>query len=541
MTHLNVAVIDDGINEAIYAIGTLLHNIEINRDLSIQQRRLSDPEASSHGTICAAIIKKYAPTIALSSVRILNRDCRGLPSQLVTAINWCLKNEVHVINLSLGSIHPADYQAIKKVINQAYNQGIIIVSACNNRNIYTYPASFSTVIGVKRDLTLSEGEFRFHDYPFDGIEITACGCHTLITSNGMPEYIHQANSYAAPLITAQVCNLMQSSGTKLSLEEIKFGLYKKAVNCSKFYDPYLTRTIDWVQKSQFIYLEPAGYAVEHCLPTDTTNKLKIKCEDVEDGVVKTIDFLIENKSNILDKDTITVLSPTEQRCLGLDNLYEYCCTIKSNLIFLDNCDAPPELRETNRGVKFWHPTMYHHFYQINYNNPIDKNHDDQTPVVIVYNFSHKSIVPFLHCLQCCFTKDGYRSIGVTDAVEGICYNLELLPKNLNNMFKYGSNSFLTPYIATHHPDIVILGVTLCGDKSLLAGIDEHVRPDIRVIVSDDSTAYNHIQFAKNEFTNSLLDKSSLINLELHQDFNTFDHWTLKQIYSDILERFKNDY
>jgi hypothetical protein len=68
---IRVAGIDDGISETLYNIGRLDFDIEINHGLSADKRREYNPFLASHGTTCAAIIKKYAPNARLGSIKIL--------------------------------------------------------------------------------------------------------------------------------------------------------------------------------------------------------------------------------------------------------------------------------------------------------------------------------------------------------------------------------------------------------------------------------------------------------------------------------------
>ncbi len=58
---INIAIIDDGVNENLYNTGVLKYNIEITPNLMIRERKKYDRYKSSHGTICAAIIKNICP------------------------------------------------------------------------------------------------------------------------------------------------------------------------------------------------------------------------------------------------------------------------------------------------------------------------------------------------------------------------------------------------------------------------------------------------------------------------------------------------
>ncbi len=229
---INIAVIDDGINEELYQTGRLVHNLEITHDLIVRERAGYDPLLPSHGTICAAIIKKYSPEAVISSVKILNSESRtGMKAQLIRALQWCVDNRISIVNLSLGTIDYRDFAQVKEVVEYACEKNLIIVAACNNRNIYTCPASFERVIGVKCDLTgvLNEGEYTFNSDCMDGIDITAFAKHNLKKYDGTEKETSQCNSYAAPLVTAHVYNLIKNNAN-MTPSKIKGELQKTAHN-----------------------------------------------------------------------------------------------------------------------------------------------------------------------------------------------------------------------------------------------------------------------------------------------------------------------
>lgn len=227
---IQIAIIDDGIDEKQFDIGELNHNIEINRKLEIQPRMVSSPYQKSHGTICAAIIRKYLPDVQLSSVKILNENWTSTRDQFVKAIEWCVVNKIKLINISLGTVEYNDFCLLYRCIKYAYGNGVIIVAACSNDNRYTCPASLEYAIGVKCDLTgrLLEDEYIYNPFPLDGIEFTANSLH-VIYNNQNAQFTSFGNSYAAPLITCLVYKML-SKNPNLSLLEIKKELIKNAAN-----------------------------------------------------------------------------------------------------------------------------------------------------------------------------------------------------------------------------------------------------------------------------------------------------------------------
>lgn len=229
---VNIAVIDDGVNEAVYPVGELAYSIEVTPELKVENRGTHNIFEPSHGTTCAAIIKKYYADGVFSSVKVLNdHSGKGMAAQLVQGIRWCLEKEVQVISLSLGTVDYRDFGELEKVVNTAFEKGIILVAACNNKDIYTCPASLAKVIGVKssKSVRLKEGEYLYHRDPLDGIEVTGCCEHKLTAMTGEETITPLCNSFAAPMITAEVCRIMENY-PGIPLEKLKQELCKSAVN-----------------------------------------------------------------------------------------------------------------------------------------------------------------------------------------------------------------------------------------------------------------------------------------------------------------------
>ncbi len=243
MDKQHIIIVDDGINQNLYDTGELKHNIQITPELHIHERVDYDPFLPSHGTTCAAIIKKYAPDAILSSVKILNDDSnKGMKTQLIRALEWCVENDIRLINLSLGTIDYKDFIEIEKAVKYASENGVIIVAACNNRNVFTCPASLENVVGVKCDTSgiLKGKKYIYTSFPLDGIDITACGSHDLVKYSGESKITSSCNSFATPAITALVYNIIKSN-PNIGLNDLKEVLKQNSVDSKQMeYSTYIT-------------------------------------------------------------------------------------------------------------------------------------------------------------------------------------------------------------------------------------------------------------------------------------------------------------
>lgn len=244
MSLINVAVIDNGIDERKYSIGCLHFDHEIDEEQHVIRNSSYNKSAAEHGTICAGIIRKYASSALISSIKVTNTsNGRAKKEQMIKALNYCAENGIKIASVSIGTRMPFDFEEVNKCIKDITQEGLIIVAACSNCNQYTLPACSPDVIGVRCHRFYIDDMYRFNMHPFDGVDISASARHKL---EGNHNHTGISNSYAAPLIAAKVHNILLQN-PKLNLEEIKYELYKKAVNydVSK-YNAYACMNTDYI-------------------------------------------------------------------------------------------------------------------------------------------------------------------------------------------------------------------------------------------------------------------------------------------------------
>lgn len=242
-----VALLDDGVH-TIHP--DLVASVEVTDELQIAAYD-SKPGRESHGTVCYRIIKKYAPSCTICSVKILDDHTRCCNvNKLIAGLQWAASQGVPIVHLSLGSIEYEDFSLIRRQINEMTAKGIVIVAACNNRNIVTYPASMFSVIGVKADASLKDDEYGYEQDCLDGIPFSASSRHLLRKEGGKnPFYFSPiANSYAAPVVTAAVCNLLLESPF-IDMQDLFFRLYQRSNKKRANYQPPYYRPDGIVQKA----------------------------------------------------------------------------------------------------------------------------------------------------------------------------------------------------------------------------------------------------------------------------------------------------
>lgn len=232
---IHVCVIDDGICE---------NEIDLFRNIQIRDGRVVDflnvCKSNSHGTGCAKVIEKNAEKdIIISSVSILNGQYKGNVHSLYLALEWCIKNDVDIINLSLGSVFFKDKEILLNIVNRCAEKGIIIVSATCNEGYTTYPASFTNVLGVKAFKENGKNGCAIRYDTNLGFGLFETKGNERISIGNVEKTTNWCNSIAAPHITAEIINIYERGMNVIEIRNM-FTDNLLEINCFE---------IDWVSKA----------------------------------------------------------------------------------------------------------------------------------------------------------------------------------------------------------------------------------------------------------------------------------------------------
>ncbi|MFZ5986132.1 MAG: S8 family serine peptidase [Bacillota bacterium] len=491
---ISIAIIDDGINEKYFNTGPLRHNIEVTQELQVVDRCEYDSLSPSHGAVCAAVIKKYASVDSISSVKILNDYDRGLKTQLVRALEWCIENGIRLVNISLGTIDYRDYTEIKKAVNKAYKEGLIIVAACDNSDIVTYPASLSNVIGVKCDKEnrLKEGTFVYNSYAPDGVEITACGIHYIEEHTGSIKNTSNSNSYAAPFVTALVHNIMRDN-PDITLEEIKETLRKKSLNYSDaFYYPSLYRNIDWVDSAIVFDLTEKGINIsDHHTGFDIKRIIDKSCLYYSYDAKSIIDHIDENPEIFEVSDTVIVVedeTSTKRGHINYQELVEYLNQRKLNLVYLSSNYNKEESETKGRsiGIKLWNPYVYNL-----YKSSTTRNKGREVPIIAVWDYTGEDLFYVSNSLLDLFKGDGYFALVTTDSCFGILSGFEFTPLE----DRWENTKARIEYLADiYEPDILIYSIDMSNkDEEHFKYLDKYCDSDINIYIKEHNAIFDRIE------------------------------------------------
>ena len=508
MKKIHVAIIDDGINEGFFNL-ELLKNVEVNDNLEVINREYYDINIKSHGTICAGIIMKYSKNILLSSVKILTK-MQGSIAKLCAAIQWCINNQVDVINMSIGTIGYEEIRNLKEAIIKANENNIIVVAAsCNEGNI-SYPAVFHQVIGVKCNFhhNIKEGEFIYNINSKDNVEINCNSIHSLIDYHGERVISKRCNSYAAPLITSKVVEIKKEN-LNLKVEQLKEILWKNSLNYNSeitFYEG--VTNLEWVKKAIIFTTNSKNYLKNNFI-FNIHAIIRLQNKPLQWTFKEITQYLNLHKKELSQVDAIIL----DVNKLPSRILLQHLKGFQKELVIISREEnkygVMPILGEKNKKV----------YYNPLFNNKVKLEYSEEIPTVIIYDSDEKRLLGTLINLSKVFRRDGYNAISFINSIIGLCYGLEYLPLE-SFLALEGCNEILNNRVNYLNGDISFIGIIdeKCNlNQEIL--IEENLEIDI-YILPENRVSYG---LRKNKEVITFANES-----ERDSDF-------IKEIYEKILQ------
>ena len=147
---VKVAVIDSGIDnhDDLDTAGWV--------DFSDTVYGFKPTDNSGHGSAAAGVIYArvsgfgmigIASDADVYSVKVLDKDNKAMVSSVIQAIEWCIQNDMDIINMSFGMDESS--AALKYAIDRAEEAGILMIAATGNTGgALQYPAAYENVVAV---------------------------------------------------------------------------------------------------------------------------------------------------------------------------------------------------------------------------------------------------------------------------------------------------------------------------------------------------------------------------------------------------------
>lgn len=226
---IKVAILDSGISH---------HAALKNKIVASYNAIESDQEPIdelNHGTAIAGIIGSSQNKMGFSgiakdnveiyNVKVLNSQGKSDFQTVINGIEWSIKNDVDIINISFG--FETNNLEFEKVIKKALAEGIIIVAASGNTLglRVDYPAKYEGVISV----SALKPDFTSYSYSGKGkIDYAAPGKNILSTDKNGGYSIFNGTSFAAAFVTGSIAYLLGNTNEKIN-----------STNLNSFLAPYV--------------------------------------------------------------------------------------------------------------------------------------------------------------------------------------------------------------------------------------------------------------------------------------------------------------
>lgn len=162
---IKVAVIDSGIDmNNLFFKDKEIVCLKIEEDKIVE----CNTDTNGHGTLVASYILRECDNVDIISIQILNENNNSSVDKLIQAINYCIKNKIDIINLSLGMhIKSNKIEILRLACNKAISNGILIFAAHSNFGKVSYPASFKNIIGIGYDNSIKDNILKVYQYTRD--------------------------------------------------------------------------------------------------------------------------------------------------------------------------------------------------------------------------------------------------------------------------------------------------------------------------------------------------------------------------------------
>jgi subtilisin family serine protease len=202
---VRIAVIDSGVHAGHPHVNGIAGGIAITADGREDSQFL---DRLGHGTAVTAVIREKAPEAAIFAVKIFY-DCLATRIQpLVRAIEWSVDNDMHLINLSLGTSNQEHERVLLSAVERVRAKGILLVAAFEDSGVRWLPGVLPGTVPVTLDWDCPREEYRTSTLP-DGRTLYHASGYPRPIPNVPPERNLKGISFAVANVTGLLARDLQ--------------------------------------------------------------------------------------------------------------------------------------------------------------------------------------------------------------------------------------------------------------------------------------------------------------------------------------------
>jgi subtilisin family serine protease len=153
---VRIGIVDSGVHVEHPHVGGIAGGVTIEAD----GYSAGYVDCLGHGTAIAALIHSLAPDAGLFAVRVFDRSLATSMTRVIRAIDWCLENDIRIINLSLGTVNQNHRDLFVAAVDRVNGSGAVLISAYEMNGQPMLPGSLPGVIAVSAAPDCPREEYR---------------------------------------------------------------------------------------------------------------------------------------------------------------------------------------------------------------------------------------------------------------------------------------------------------------------------------------------------------------------------------------------
>jgi subtilisin family serine protease len=138
---VRVGIVDSGVHASHAHVKGVAGGIAITRD---GREEPDYVDRIGHGTAVAAVIREKAPDAAIFAIKVFHDTLATRVESLIQGIDWCIRNRMDLINLSLGTQNAAHAVLLQGAVDRVAAAGIKLVAACEDQGVRWLPGALTS-------------------------------------------------------------------------------------------------------------------------------------------------------------------------------------------------------------------------------------------------------------------------------------------------------------------------------------------------------------------------------------------------------------